>query len=79
MKIHAFVTAILLAGVATTGAVYADEKTASSKAEAQVEKTTKPSNTQEKTATLQSAPEAKADKQNAAKDKSKHFHPRDGK
>jgi len=80
MKIYAFLAAVLLAGAATTGVVQADEKTASSKAvEAQTEKTVKPSNTQEKTATPQSAPEAKADKLNAAKDKNKHFHPRDGK
>ncbi len=37
------------------------------------------SHVEEKTGIPQKAPEAKPDKPNAAKDKTKHFHPRDGK
>lgn len=37
------------------------------------------SHVEEKTGIPQKAPEATADKPNAAKDKTKHFHPRDGK
>ena len=54
-------------------------------AEAKVEKAApqekmKPhSHMEEKTGIPQKAPEAMADKPNAAKDKTKHFHPRDGK
>ncbi|TXT24901.1 MAG: hypothetical protein FD131_4796 [Rhodocyclaceae bacterium] len=35
------------------------------------------SHVEEKTGVPQSMPDAKSDKPNAAKDKSKHFHPRD--
>lgn len=80
MKISSLIAAVLFAGAATTGAVYADDKAAAPKAaEAQADKTAaKPhSHVQEKTGVPQSMPEAKADKPNAAKDKSKHFHPRD--
>lgn len=82
MKISSLIAAVLFAGAATTGAVYADDKAAAPKAaEAQVDKAAaKPhSPAQEKTGMPQSMPDAKADKPNAAKDKSKHFHPRDGK
>jgi len=54
-------------------------------AEAKVEKAapqkkTRPhSHVEEKTGIPQKAPEAAPDKPNAAKDKTKHFHPRDGK
>ncbi len=37
------------------------------------------SHVEEKTGVAQRAPEAMPDKTNAAKDKTKHFHPRDGK
>lgn len=37
------------------------------------------SHVEEKTGVPQKAPEAKSDKPNAANDKTKHFHPRDGK
>lgn len=37
------------------------------------------SHVEEKTGVPQKAPAAMADKPNAAKDKTKHFHPRDGK
>jgi hypothetical protein len=44
------------------------------------QKTMKPhSHVEEKTGMPQMAPEAMSGKQNAAKDKTKHFHPRDGK
>jgi hypothetical protein len=53
--------------------------------DAKVEKTTpkkkmKPhSHMEEKTGIAQRTPDAKPDKSSAAKDKTKHFHPRDGK
>lgn len=75
MKISSLIAAVLFAGV-----VYADDKAAAPKAaEAQADKAAaKPhSHVQEKTGMPQSMPEAKADKPNAAKDKSKHYHPRD--
>lgn len=80
MKISSLIAAVLFAGIATTGVVYADDKAAAPKAaEAQADKAAaKPhSHVQEKTGMPQSMPEAKADKSNAAKDKSKHYHPRD--
>jgi hypothetical protein len=80
MKISSLIAAVLFAGIATTGVVYADDKAAAPKAaEAQADKAAaKPhSHVQEKTGMPQSMPEAKADKPNAAKDKSKHYHPRD--
>lgn len=82
MKISSLVAAVLFAGAATAGAVYADDKAAVPKAaEAQADKAAaKPhSHVQEKTGVPQSMPDAKADKPNAGKDKSKHYHPRDGK
>lgn len=42
-------------------------------------KVKKHSHVEEKTGTPQSEPEATSDKVDIAKDKSKHFHPRDGK
>lgn len=82
MKISSLVAAVLFAGTTMPGVVFADEKAAVPKAsEAQMNKTaSKPhSHVQEKTGTPQSIPEAKADKPSAANDKSKHYHPRDGK
>ena len=77
MKVSSLIAAVLFAGTTMTGIVFADEKAA----EAQMDKTaSKPhSHVQEKTGMPQSMPDAKADKPNAAKDQSKHFHPRDGK
>ena len=82
MKISSLIAAVLFAGAAMSGATYADDKAGAPKAsEAQMDKTaSKPhSHVQEKTGMPQSMPDAKADKPNAAKDKSKHYHPRDGK
>ena len=56
----------------------ADNKAAAEKAAPQ--KKMKPhSHVQEKTGIPQNVPDAATDKPNAAKDKTKHFHPRDGK
>lgn len=78
MKISSLIAAMLFAGAAVSGAVYADDKMAAPKAaEAQADKVKPHSHVQEKTGTPQSMPDAKAEKPNAAKDKSKHFHPRD--
>ena len=82
MKVSSLIAAVLFAGATMTGIVFADEKAAAPKAtEVQMDKAaSKPhSHVQEKTGMPQSMPDAKADKPNAAKDKSKHFHPRDGK
>ena len=80
MKVSSLIAAVLFASAAMTGAAYADDKAAAPKAaEAPADKAAaKPhSHVQEKTGMPQSMPEAKAEKPNAAKDKSKHFHPRD--
>lgn len=81
MKISSLIAAILFAGAALSGATYADDKMAAPKtAEAQADKAKSHFHVQEKTGVPQSMPaEAKTDKPNAAKDKSKHFYPRDGK
>jgi hypothetical protein len=86
MKVSALIAAVLFAGTTMTGVVFADEKAAAPKAaEAQMDKTAnKPhSHVQEKTGMPQSMQQgmhdAKVDKPKAAKDQSKHFHPRDGK
>ena len=82
MKVSALIAAVLFAGTTMTGVVFADEKAAAPKAaEAQMDKTAnKPhSHVQEKTGMPQSTPDAKPDNPHAAKDHSKHFHPRDGK
>jgi len=70
--------AALNAGAATdTPADRALEKAAAPAAPA---KKVKPhSHVEEKTGVAQKAPEAKADKPDASKDMSKHYHPRDGK
>jgi hypothetical protein len=80
MKVTSLIAAVLFAGAATTGVAHAEDKAAAPKAaEAQMDKAAaKPhSHVQEKTGVPQSMPDPKADKPNAAKDKSKHFHPRD--
>lgn len=82
MKVSSLIAAVLFASAAMTGAAYADDKAAAPKAaEAQADKSAaKPhSHVQEKTGMPQSMPDAKANKSNTAKDKSKHYHPRDGK
>ncbi|MCK6390992.1 MAG: hypothetical protein L6Q40_08215 [Azonexus sp.] len=82
MKISSLIAAVLFAGAAMSGAAYADDKAGAPKAaEGQADKAAaKPhSHVQEKTGMPQSMPDAKADKPNAAKDQSKHYHPRDGK
>lgn len=81
MKISSLIAAVLFAGAAMSGAAYADDKMAAPKAvEVQADKAKPHSHMQEKTGVPQSMPaETKADKPNVAKDKSKHFHPRDGK
>ncbi|MFZ2853809.1 MAG: hypothetical protein WAZ34_06825 [Rhodocyclaceae bacterium] len=82
MKISSLITAVLFAGAAMTATAYADDKAAAPKAgEAQMDKAAaKPhSHVQEKTGVPQSMPNAKAEKPKAAKDQSKHYHPRDGK
>lgn len=77
MKISSLIAAILFAGAAMTGAAYADDKAAAPKAGKAAAKPYSP--VQEKVGMPQSMPDAKVEKPNAAKDKSKHFHPRDGK
>lgn len=82
MKVSSLIAAILFASTAITSTAYADDKAATPKAgEAKMDKTEskRHSPVQEKMGMPQSMPDAKADKPNAAKDKSKHFHPRDGK
>lgn len=80
MKLSSLIAAVLFAGAATTGVVYADDKAAAPKAtESQANNAaTKPhSHVQEKSGVPQSMPDGKSDKPNAATDKSKHYHPRD--
>lgn len=81
MKIFSHVAAVLLAGAAMSGAAYAEDKVPPQKApEAQVEKAKPHSHVQEKTGVPQIMPtEAKTEKQNPAKDMTKHYHPRDNK
>ena len=81
MKVSSLIAAVLFAGASLSGASYADDKMAAPKAaEAQADKAKPHSHVQEKTGVPQTIPtEAKTDKPNAAKDKSKHYHPRDGK
>ncbi|WP_150429410.1 hypothetical protein [Dechloromonas sp. CZR5] len=80
MRVSSFIAAFLFAGTAMSGTTFADDKIAAPKAaEAQADKVKPHSHVQEKTGMPQSMPEAKVDKSNPAKDKSKHFHPRDGK
>ncbi len=76
------VAAILLSSIVAAGVARAEDKAGAAKAvEPQAEKAAaKPhSHVQEKTGVPPSAPDKKGDNSNAAKDKNKHFHPRDGK
>jgi hypothetical protein len=81
MKLPLLIASVLFAGAATTGIAFADNDNspAQKAAETQLDKTaTKPhSHVQEKTGVSQTMPGPKADKPNAAKDMSKHNHPRD--
>ena len=83
MKTRSFVAALLFASVASlsVGAHAADaEQSAAKPAEMQMEKQAKPhSHVQEKTGMEQKMLEAETGNPNAAKDMSRHYHPRDGK
>ncbi|MBK7024064.1 MAG: hypothetical protein IPH41_11345 [Sulfuritalea sp.] len=82
MKTSSLIAAVLFAGAATAGVVYADDKaTAPKAAEAQTDNAAaRPhSHVQEKTGIPQSMPDPKAVKPNPATDRSRHYHPRDGK
>jgi len=86
MKLHSALSAVLFASIAmlSLGAQAADTDKTPATAEmkaGQATKITKPhSHVQEKTGMEQMAPDATAPaKKNAAKDKTKHYHPRDGK
>jgi len=83
MKLKFIPSAALFAAVAalSLGAQAADADKAPSAAEVKAEQGAKPmrphSHVEEKTGVPQKAPEAVPVKKNAAKDKSKHYHPRD--
>lgn len=77
MKIRSLVAAALFAAAAVSGAAHADNDKATAPADKAAAKPH--SHVQEKTGIPQNAPDTKADKANAAKDKSTHYHPRDGK
>lgn len=86
MKLQSALSAVLFACVAllSLGAEAADTDKAPAATETKAEqgaKATKPhSHVQEKTGVAQKAPDAAAPaKKNAAQDKTKHYHPRDGK
>ncbi len=87
MKLKAIFSAGLFAAIAalSMGAQAASDadKTAEAKAPvagtSAVKKMKPHSHVEVKTGVPQNEPEAKADKPDPAKDKSKHFHPRDGK
>lgn len=81
MKLSILIASVLFAGAATTGVAFAgnDDSPAQKAAETQADHSVvKPhSHVQEKTGVPQTMPGSKADKPNAAKDKSTHNHPRD--
>ncbi len=87
MKLNSILSAALFAAIAALSmsaqAVSDTDKTVEAKAPVagvQADKKMKPhSHVEVKTGVPQSAPEAKTDKADPAKDKTKHFHPRDGK
>lgn len=78
MKSLSFVAAILTAGFLSSNAATAENEKPASPA-TKVEKAAKHSHVQEKTGIPQIMPEKKSDQPNPAKDRSKHYHPRDGK
>lgn len=80
MKLHKLFSASFLAVFAILSATaYADDKPADLKADKPVQaQAAKPhSHVQEKTGAPQNVPAATPLKKDAAKDKSKHYHPRD--
>ena len=87
MKLNSILSAALFAAIAALSmsaqAVSDTDKAVEAKAPdagVQAVKKMKPhSHVEVKTGVPQSAPEAKTDKTDPAKDKTKHFHPRDGK
>ena len=82
MKVSSLIAAVLFAGTTMTGVVFADEKAVAPKAgEAKMDKDAgKPhSHVQEKTGMQQSMAKTRTDEPKAAMDRSKHYHPRDGK
>jgi Ni/Co efflux regulator RcnB len=87
MKLNSILSAALFAAIAALSmsaqAVSDTDKTVEAKAPVagvQADKKMKPhSHVEVKTGVPQSAPKAKTDKTDPAKDKTKHFHPRDGK
>jgi hypothetical protein len=83
MKLKASLAASLFAvmtALSFNASVAADTPADAKAEKALPEKKMKPhSHVEEKTGIPQKAPMAMADKPNAAKDKTKHFHPRDGK
>lgn len=83
MKLHAMLSAAILATItAFSASVYAEEKAAPA-AEVKTEKAAPAqaamphSHVQEKTGVPQNVKPADPAKKNAAKDKTKHYHPRD--
>lgn len=90
MQVKSLISAALFAAIAglslgAYAAPDADKATEAKAADASPQKPVskkkvKPhSHMEDKTGVTQKAPEAMADKPNAAEDKSKHYHPRDGK
>ena len=75
----ASVFAIIAALSLNAGAASDTPADATAKTEKAVPMKNRHSHVQDKTGIPQKAPEAMADKSNAAKDRTKHFHPRDGK
>lgn len=70
----------LMAALSLNASAAADTPADAKAEQAAPQKKMRPhSHVEEKTGVPQKAPVAKADKPNAAKDKTKHFHPRDGK
>ncbi len=87
MKLNSILSAALFAAIAALSmsaqAVSDTDKTVEANAPVagvQADKKMKPhSHVEVKTGVPQNEPEARADKTDPAKDKTKHFHPRDGK
>ena len=83
MKLQALLPGVILAAIAVLStSIYAEEKAAPA-AEVKTEKAAPPpaakphSHVQEKTGIPQNAQAGEPAKKNAAKDKTKHYHPRD--
>ena len=70
----------ILAALSLNASAASDTSTDSTVAKAAPQKQMRPhSHVEDKTGIPQTAPEAMPDKPNAANDRTKHFHPRDGK